>query len=239
MALMMRKPIETEKPLPVVPRVFDDPRHSEPAAVLAALRQHLRQLELLRQRLILERHLAGKPVDARSSTDQMLRQRLAKLQTETADMTAPTVPMAAAAIPPAVAAALALIRGETIPPAPDHAAQIAEIDAKMTVLDLAIREQAEIVDGVVDQISAEIATDLKPAWDSLQLELYRAAQELARTTRRVRQLRADIAAAGVRSRSDLLLTPNVRAPLMLGDESHWDSEIAGWRRMLEQWGLLK
>ena len=59
---------------------------------------------------------------------------------------------------------------------------------------------------------------MAPAWNALQLQMYRSAQELARNVRRVRDLRNRVNAAGFRSRSDILLTPNVRAPLMLGDE---------------------
>jgi hypothetical protein len=95
-----------------------------------------------------------------------------------------------------------------------------------------------IVAEIAAELTLEYSLRLRPAWNALQLELYRAAQELARTTRRVRELRASIVAAGIGSRSDVLAMPGVRSPLILGDESDWHSEIAQWRRILEQIGIL-
>ena len=141
--------------------------------------------------------------------------------------------------PAAVSAGLRLLAGETITPPPDRIERRQELDRELEILDAAIREQQEVRDGIAAQLTVEYAKLVQPRWNEIQLEMYRAAQELARTARRVRDFRAAIVAAGIGSASTILSIPNVRAPLILGDESHYDSEISGWRRTLESMGVIK
>jgi hypothetical protein len=138
----------------------------------------------------------------------------------------------------AIARGVALMAGYAAPKPQDHATQIADIDRAITVMHDAVIAQTEVVDEIHQQLTLEIANDLKPEWDALQLLWYRSAQDFAAMTRRVQDLRIRITAAGIGSRSDLLAMPNVRSPLMLGDETVWDSEISTWRRILERLGIL-
>jgi hypothetical protein len=133
---------------------------------------------------------------------------------------------------------MALLAGGIVPKQMDHAAAIADLDRQIIAMHDAVIAQTEVVYEIDAQITLELATDLKPAWDALQLRWYRSAQDFASVTREVRDLRARITAAGIGARSDVLAMPNVRSPLLLGDESAWDSEISGWRRTLERLGVL-
>jgi hypothetical protein len=165
-----------------------------------------------------------------------LRMRLAQLHTDP-----PLTPAASpspAAPSPAIAAGLEVLAGKPVAPPPDHQARLLEIDRQIAALGAAMMEQAEVCEEIAGALTLDYAQRLQPAWNQLQIEMYRAAQELARSTRRVREFRAKITAAGIGSRSDILAMPNVRAPLMLGDESVYDSEISGWRRILERLGIL-
>jgi hypothetical protein len=102
----------------------------------------------------------------------------------------------------------------------------------------AIEEQTAECDRIAGDLSFRYSTELRPAWDRLQIEMYRAAQELVRSAARVRAFRTEMIAAGITPASQVIRMPPIRAPLFLGSESDWDSEISGWRRQLEAWNLL-
>lgn len=229
---LMRDPVEV-----TIPHLADDAEYAAAIDLLSAFERRKERLERDKQRITLERHLDGKTPDPRSSTDTSLRARLRALQTETSGQTS-AAPTAPAGAPAAITAGLAVLSGTPLAPVLDHEAQIQEIDRQIAALRDAIREQTEVREEIADRLTLDYAQRLQPAWNQLQVEMYRAAQELARSTRRVREFRAKITEAGIRSRSDILAMPNVRAPLMLGDESAYDSEISGWRRILERLGIL-
>jgi hypothetical protein len=220
-----------------VPQLADDPGYATETALLMAFERRKTQLERDKQRLELEAHLHLRSPDPKSPADVALRARLTKLQAE-AEAEKVSTPPASGTSSPAIAAAVAILNGESPQQNPDRAAQIAEIIRQIAALNAAIREQSEARDGIAAELTLEYCQRLQPVWNILQLEMFRAAQELARSARRVREFRAKITAAGIGSRSDILAMPNVRAPLVLGDESVYDSEISGWRRILERLGIL-
>lgn len=220
----------------VVPDLHADPRFGEASSLLQAFRHHHERLEKERDRLILEHLLDGKPANPKSQQDTMLRGRLADLN---ALPPLPIAPVAGVAdLTDAVARGRAILSGETVAKPTDHAGRLAEIDRQILAIREAMLEQTDVVDEIAQQLTLEIATELKPAWDALQLHWYRSAQNFASVTRQVQDLRARITAAGVRSCTGTLAMPAVRSPLVLGDESIWDSEISGWRRILERLGIL-
>jgi hypothetical protein len=228
---LLRDPIEV-----VIPQLRDDPQYAEAMELLSALTDRHDWLKTERDRVELDRHLSIRNVDPKSQTDLFLRKRLATLN---ANAAAAPAPAAAPDSPsPAIALALSVMAGKPVTPLPDHTKQIEEIDRQITAFRAAIQDQNEICENIAGELTLQYARQIKPAWDQLQVEWYRAAQELARQTRRVHQLRAAITAAGIRSRSDVLAMPAVRSPLMLGDDSMWDSEISGWRRILERLEIL-
>ena len=220
-----------------LPRVYDEPAYMAAAELLAAFRQRLARLEQEKQMIDLERHLGARFPDPKSTTDQSLRAKLAALKALPPLTPVPSAP--STGLTPAISAGLEVMKGGTIAAPPGRAARVGELDAQIDTLSTAIREQSEIVQKAVEEISEKISRRIKPGWDAAQIAMYRAAQELARATRRVRDFRAAINEAGIRSRSDLLLTPCVRAPLVLGDEDVPYSEISEWRRILENLGILK
>ena len=86
------------------------------------------------------------------------------------------------------------------------------------------------------EAAAEYGRELLPVWNAAVLEMYRAAQELSRSTTRFRELRAKCIMSGIRT--EILKSPNVSAPLVLGDETDQQSQISFWRRTLEAWKIL-
>jgi hypothetical protein len=228
---LLRDPAEVE-----IPQLRDDPAYAAASELLSAFQQRGARLEREKMRLILTRELQGRTVDPKSTSDQALRARLAVLSAE--PPLQPFATTSAASSSPAIALGLEVLSGKPVAAAPDYTAQIQEIDRQIDALRDACRDQGAEVDRIADELSFEYNHRLKPAWNQMQIEFYRAAQELARTTKRVQQLRNAITAAGIRPRSDILTMPAVRSPLILGDESVYDSEISGWRRILERLEIL-
>jgi hypothetical protein len=223
-------PAETE-----IPRPLDDPAFARESGLLDAFRRRLEDVERERSILELEHHLQDRP----AKSDGELRWRLRKLKAECRPPApAAPSPVELAASNPAIARGLAILAGEAIAQAPDFAARMRELDQQRGDLAEAVNAQTEVCDEIAGVLGLRFSKELAPAWNALQIEMYRAAQELARAARRVREFRARITAAGIRPRSDILAMPAVRAPLMLGDETSWDSEISSWRRLLETGGIL-
>lgn len=224
---------------PQIPRVFDDPEYAEAAGLLVAFQSRYQRLEREKHRINLDRHFRIRLKGEDTHADKPLRAKLAELEAEPPLASPPLSPRTAAASPATIALAIDILNGATIAPPPDYPDRVAELDRQQAVIWQAIAEQQAVVDGIAEDLTYKFAKQLQPAWNALQLEFYRAAQRLAQVTRQVQDFRRATLAAGIRSRSDVLLTPNVRAPLMLGSEDDWHSEITGWRRILESWGLLK
>jgi hypothetical protein len=228
---LLRDPTEVE-----VPQLVDDVEYAAATTLLSGFTDRLEWLKLEKERVDLERHLSLRDANPKSETDRGLRARLALLTANAS--AAPTRSPAPDAPSSAIALALTVMNGQPVAPLLDHKAQIAEIDRQIRALEAAISEQSEEVDRIAGELTLRYAKQIKPMWDAVQVEWYRAAQELARHTRRVHDFRAKITAAGIRSRSDILAMPAVRSPLFLGDESVYDSEIRGWGRILERLGIL-
>jgi hypothetical protein len=221
----------------VIPRLDDDPAYASASELLGVLTAALVSIERERDRLDLERHFASRSPENDGETDKMLRGRLNKLRRDIIAVVPAATPVAAET-PPAIADALKLLAGQPLPEPIDHAAHIRSLARQRDVVGAAIAEQSVVVDRLADELTFRYAKQLRPSWNDLMLRWYRAAQALAQVTREVHELRAKITTAGVRSRTDVLAMPNVRAPLVLGSEAVWDSEISGWRRILEGMGIL-
>jgi hypothetical protein len=233
-ALLSRQPKSSDIR---IPDLRSDPRLAPAAELLAAFRAKAEQLICKRKRLVLERLLADRAPDPRSSDDVTFRMQLAALRAEeTPSPAAPTDPGIA---PSKVALdALAVVRDLPFTPPPTHEGQMAIIDRQLAALDAGIREQTEAVAQITGEITYEISKTLKPVWDEIELARYHAAEEVSRAERRAREFVAKLIAAGITPRSDVMGSFNARGPLMTGSESDWGSEISMWRRFLEQKGIL-
>jgi len=222
-----------------MPRVADDAEFAAASALLGLFRDHLALLERQRMRLIIERELDGRPADPRSPNDTSLRARLASLQAD--PPFTPATPGRAAlpnAPSPAIAAALAIVDGAPMPPALDHGAQLAEIDRRHAAVRVGIFEATDECDRIANEVSFRLCLEVQPRWDAAQVRLFRAAQALATEAQVVKDLRRDMVDAGIRPLSHVIRMAPVRSPLFLGSEMDWNSEIAGWKRLLHSWGLL-
>lgn len=220
-----------------VPNIYADPRLAPAFELLAAFNAKSHQLENARQVLVAENVIRNSSAGPASSTGIAQRAHLARLLSDEPS-SVPVVPAAPDTPTKVLLDGLAILRDAPFTPLPDYAGQLAAADRGLAALRLAIAAQRDIVDAIIDELTFELYTKLQPKWNQLQLQFYRDAQQLARSTARIRELRNRLTTAGYRSRSDLLLTPNVRAPLMLGSETSFDSEISGWRRILEGWKIL-
>jgi hypothetical protein len=219
-----------------LPSVRDDSAYAAAEALLTAFRERYERLGRDRLCLDYERHFAGRAPESDSGSDRDLRKRWVALRNEAkADAPPPVKPAAQSA---AIAAGLAVLGGERIDPPADLQARYQEIDRKRAALTEAIREQTDERDGIADELSFKFSTELRPAWDRLQIEMYRAAQELARAAARVRTFRNHMIEAGIKPNSQTIRMPPVRAPLVLGSESEWGSELSQWGRQLEEWNLI-
>lgn len=236
-ARLMKTPTGGDPSDVAIPSVNEHPDFVAALALLSAFSERLRLVDRAVARIGLERHFGDRPVGDDRLSDQPLRQRLMLLRAD--PPLAPSKPTAPDAPSSSIAAGLAVLAGETVAAPPNYREQLEEFERQRALLGAAIEDQREVVDTVAAALSFEYCKQLTPAWDMLQIEFYRAAQRLAQIAKQVNEFRRAALAAGIRPRSDMLLTPNVRAPLMLGDEAQWGSEIAQWRRILETWGLLK
>jgi hypothetical protein len=217
-----------------IPDPRDDPDYAAAAALLASFNARYDGLEQEKQKLDLEARFAGRSARDDGPALRELRARLAALRA-----LPPLKPMQAAApaaTSPAIAAGIALLQGQPVAPAPSYAAQITAIDAQLSVLSSAIRDQSEVCDGLLREQIEVCAKQVLPRWNSMVIEMYRDAQQLSRSTTRFRAFRAQIVARGICT--ETLKSPNVVSPLQLGAEDDFRSEISRWREILAAWGLL-
>jgi hypothetical protein len=222
-----------------IPSVHNDPAYVAATELLKTFRDHLALLERQRLRLIIERELRDKPVGSSRIIDTQLRAQLAALQAD--PPFTPATPGRTAlpnAQSPAIAAALAIVDGAPMPPELDHGDQLAEIDRRQDAIQAAIFEATTERDRIAAELSFTFSTQLRHAWDSLHLEVYRSSQANARASARLQAFARRMTEAGIQPRSDIIKMCPVRAPLMHGSESDWNSEISQHRRQLEEWKLL-
>jgi hypothetical protein len=221
-----------------VPKLSDDIEWAAASSLLHDFSARRERLKIERDGRDLEHYLRGRDINPKSPTDVALRERLSIfLKFPPLESTPSAVPAGSKASP-AIAAGLAVLGGQPLAPVRDHHSQMAAVDQQIDALDRAVREQASVLADITENLSLEYAKKLQPRFDSLNVELYRAGQHLAQAAKKMRELRAEVVRSGIVGQSTILRTPNVRGPLMLGDETHYDSEISGWRRLLEQWGLI-
>lgn len=228
---LLRNPVDVE-----IPQLRDDPAYAAATELLSAFTQRNTRLERERLRLILANDLNGRTPNPKSSSDRLLQARLELLSAE--PPLQPFTPITTPSAFPEIALGMEVLNGKQPQPVRSHQEQMRDLDRQIAALDGAIRKQNEVVDEIAGHLHLEFSQRLRPAWNQLQVELFRAGQELARATKRVRDFTAAMQTAGIRPRSDVLAQAPVRSPLILGEETNWHSEIAGWRRALEQRGIL-
>jgi hypothetical protein len=212
-----------------------DPRIVGALALLSQFNEHYGLLERRRLALQYRMHFQNRLAADDSENDKPLRRRLAELESDPPLQPAAT-PRALPTASPAIQRGLAIIAGEKVEPAPTIVGQIAEVDRLLAGLGPAVAEQTQKVDEIAGDLAAEYGQELLPVWNAKALAMFRAFQEASRATTDFREFRARIINAGIRT--EVLRSPNVSAPLILGDESDNTSQITFWRRTLESWGLL-
>ncbi len=221
--------------------IADDPDYAEADTLLSALRSKHAEISTLIETLELEQWLGPRPADPRSESDRQLRWRLRKLRAALSISAVLPQPIAAtAAGGPDLQAALQLLRGEKVAPAPSVPEQIEAAKRDLAVLDIAIHAQAEVVETIRAAKALEVSHRIAPRNDALLVKRYRVMQALAAVERELCELHARFIECGYgpHPRSDITPFPAVRASLVLGTEDTWNSEISMHRRYLEGRGIL-
>ena len=222
-----------------IPRREDDPAWSGARDLLSMFQHRQQRLRQERDRLTLERDLAGRPLgQSKGSSREQLELRLAQLR-KLPPLTPETPPAPSdGAHSEAISTAIALCAGKIVAAPPTFFEQVGEIDRQILVLDAAIFDQQAILEAAEGSFNYAASLAIAPVWHAHAVAVYRACQELSRVARQFRQYRAELITAGIRTRSDILHFPTLRSPAVVGDESEYGSEISVARRQMESWGLL-
>jgi len=243
MALVKLRKTETETPdafePPQVMPLGDDAEYAAAVKLLTALkaRETRRQEEL--ERLALESHFENRPNGTSDGPrDARLRERLTKLQALPAYWRGNDDPAPLDIPPVALARGVALLRGEDVSPEMSRAERLARLHREGQTLDEAIRHQDGVVERRRGDLSHEVCQGLKAHHDTVLLEFYRAAQALSAITDKEREFRAAVLMAGYEISPHVISPPFISAPLLLGSERQWDSQISAYRRFLEKMGVV-
>jgi hypothetical protein len=124
---------------------------------------------------------------------------------------------------------------------PTRMARQTELQAKQEIVETGLRDAAEMVRALRDEIGDGQNRLVQKAHGALHVQLFRACQAVAEAAEQERSVRAAMAAAGYTARSDILLSPSsvLSALLLLGSELDYGSQISQFRRVLQSRGLLK
>ena len=217
-----------------VESLADDPAIQSIGTTLASLKSLELRLERESELLSLEAYFA----DHRSLTnakpdgprDKLLRSRMKILR---ADLPPKKTTAGIGAEPAEVAAALALLTGAKALPAEDRASRRMAVEREIVVVRLAVRVQETIYAEKSDELSLRKSESIRAEHDALNLQIYRAAQDLTRLVDAERAMRASLLRGG------FVIAPEIIGPLpmsgllLLGSESQHDSQISTCRRFLE------
>ena len=231
-------------------RIYDNPRYAAESARLQMFEEGQREAERAIAVLNLESYLGNTKPTNPAEQSQLRRQMQERLERLRAG--APQKNKSESApgdgMPPEIVAALELLQArlETQDskrsPRFDRRAEIVRLEDDRDVFRKAIFAQQLIVDEIRGELEYQIHTAalqlVKPEHNEDVLAQYRAAQQFAAATDRIRARQKSVTDAGYRWRSDLLPTPGERLALMLGSEADYNSGISCMRRMMEELKII-
>jgi hypothetical protein len=224
--------------------------HATAKPLLDVVRVIEKNLQRIRDELSLisvERLLSGEmgfagvsmPTGLRLKEFETKRDALrAKLQVVTPEQDQPK----AGELPSSIKAALTVFDSgdEPVRFTPTRMARQSELQAKQEVVETGLRDAAEMVRALRDEIGDGQNRAVQKAHGALHVQLFRALQTVSEIAEQERAMRAAVAAAGYVARSDILPAPAVlSALLLLGSELDYQSQISQYRRLLQVRGLLK
>jgi hypothetical protein len=225
---------------PLVRALADHPVFAREVARENAFRELHDHICKALERLALEGHFANRPPSGASDgeRDAVLRARLVKLQALPAYRSTDSTEPAPADVPPALAAALGLLKGEDVPPEVSPAERRARLERERQTLKEAMQLQAGIVEQLRAELSYEVCKELKAHHDAVLVAFLRALQTSAALADKERDFRSALLIAGYEIQPDLLPAPFIAAPVLLGSERRYDSQISNYRRFLQQRGIV-
>ena len=137
----------------------------------------------------------------------------------------------------ALTRAQALLAGESID-FRDGPAKVREAEARLSLVDPAIREAGRRVDLVRDKLSNEAAASLRTRHRKALADLYKAALVLGAAGQVERLIRGELIGAGYDWPEAVLPLPRFSIHMQIGDAGWADSPIATFRRQLEELQIL-
>jgi hypothetical protein len=138
----------------------------------------------------------------------------------------------------ALARAEGLLRGEAEAKVLTRTERRAKLHADIEAMRAAAAAQHDVVEQIRDRLSYELSLRLAPVHRDQLLAYFEACRKLAAMTLEMQQFYVGCNAAGYRMRSDIVPAPTINAPLYLGTETEWNSQISTFRRQLIEIGVL-
>jgi hypothetical protein len=223
--------------------------HVDAKSLLAVVDVLNKNLQRIRDELALisvERLLSGEMGFAGVSTPtgprrQEFEAKRATLRAKLELVVSEPAPPKAGELPASIREALTVFDSdEPVKFTPTRMARQTELQAKQEVVETGLRDAAEMVRALRDEIGDAQNRLVQKAHSALHVQLFRACQAVAEIAEQERATRAAVAAAGYTVRTDILPAPAVlSALLLLGTELDYQSQISQFRRLLQARGLLK
>lgn len=119
----------------------------------------------------------------------------------------------------------------------DPDAELAACDVETEALRAAEIEVRERLDEVVGRLSFEACQSVRDRHNAALRAAFEAMEGLWNAATEINRIKAEIAAAGLRPRSDVLPAPLPSAAFMLGDPQAFGTQAGDFRRWLEAEGI--
>ena len=219
-----------------LPKLVDHPDFIERAAIRSVLaeakvrRQAALDLEITLAWLRCDSHIG-------QQRDQQIErtERLRKIAEMPASI--PT-PAERDGLPEALAAAMALLAGQPVEPAPDAEEKKRRLRQEIGIIDAGLAVAEERLNATREEQTAVVAESLRQYHDDQLRAIYEAAAHLAETVQAERRTISDFILAGYGDASAILLRPSLAAAGRLGSLEMPESEISIFRQRMQDLGII-
>jgi hypothetical protein len=137
----------------------------------------------------------------------------------------------------AIDAADRLLDGVPLAADGDVPAKLRDLEHKLAILRPAAMKQAELVDHIRGELSAEAGRLVQAKHQKALLKILEAARALVATANAERGIRVELLNHGFEALESITPAPWLSTPLILGQEDFYDSAISHFKRQLEDLGI--
>jgi hypothetical protein len=130
-----------------------------------------------------------------------------------------------------------MLDGETLADDRDTATKLRELEKKIEILRPAIGKQRELLDSIRGELSVEAARLVQDRHRKALVKILDAARALVAVATVERAIRRELLDNGFEVIDSITPAPRLATPLILGDESFYDSAIAHFARQLDELGI--